>query len=1761
MRAALLIGLVPAMLSAPGAAAQALFTPPGDVRLTPILTELHEDEFVGLDQDGYGYSTSGGQWWNLLWWRPEDLASGTLGTLALPGAAGGSRVVMTYQQDAAWVLNRAVSGDSGETLGFTLHRFRAAEHEPGSIVESLPSLGFWSDEDFPVFAADAWSTALRATPSGELCAWFQVGLYCLDPTRPGAAGVTRRLATADLDQRLPVDPGWDQFALLGDGKPVAQREWRALDVVGVPDGRVFALVTQSIVGPESSPGVRTSFGLIWLLAIDRDGAVVPRFGPFTYLGEIYLPGVSSPTGAFGPLASAGQLAYSTGLDAVVVLVESQEFGWLYENDEYAYLTGPGLQVFPLGEPGRGYLSLASPLGRVRELPAPHTGLPAWPVQLTLMRDVGGDLALMLDHPQAPIVNRRALLGLSWDAAALDLDADLLTAAEEAALGTSDYRADSDGSGTLDGVEVRMALTDPTDWSDDPALAVEHAGDVTYSTSGLIDAVLPPVASGHLPSALGFGGPLCVDGRCHGPGGEIVTTFPDLDQARDPLHWAQPITSASGEFVVTWNHDGLTRTWFDDGRRELYLPQAVINGVADGIMPSTISPWEPVPIDGDLTFFLGGPDSGIVGPSQVIACRNTDCRFIFDIQTARCDSGLGPCDAGAGAPRAVDDLTTTSFKALGWEPVTRRLHLRVKGFQDGWLVGIHETEPPLVIERAVTMGGLNGPEMRTSPAFPGAPYVRFPWWQVALPGGELLTDNGLVTPFRSYLRTAFNISYWGAPIPIWDDTLLSQDGELVRLEHRLDPGDVVMVRTPQAAVPVSGDVGVMLYKSGPRGGLARLWRENQTAIRDPGDIDVTADGRLCIPDRGRGQLWLYEPADPALRVPSVVAESTPVPGAVACLFDGDDVLVLTRQPTALKRYRPATGQLTDEPTPAVNGEPLELLRTPSGALEVLGKGDGLRGKAYTAAGEPVTMSATDFTVKKGGEAHADLPKLVYIDLEARPEPGWPARARLVPRPDGFIFVVPYDAEFYPPTMSITKLYAVDPKGGGAYVASPDAFDASAGAGLALVPGGSAQNPWRYALTDGEREVVPPPDGPDPDPDPTDPDAPAPPEAPTGGKAVGGEPTCQGGGAMGTLGWLALALWLGGRARRRPAVRSAGSSPSSAPARSRLRAISIAALVALVACDDDPTTVEHLLQRPRDAFDASAAPDAAPPADTTLDPETSPADTAVAPETTPADTTPADTTAADTTPADTSTDTGPDVTPDPSCGDGVLQPARGETCDDGNTRSGDGCRDDCILEEAVGAGFTGGQCGGDLDCAPAGSVCVPEVGGGSCAIACTQFCEDQAGAPVTFCIDASAYQRGLQSALPPELAPALCVAKCDFERFPRSGCRDGLHCELHDRYGGTAVDEVCVPGDWSLGLSLSADGKDVLGPDPGAPEPAEPYLGLLEARCGGAFTPVPARLFRGLADTLLAMGPDGRDRIWERLCAPPAGLPTTYGLHAEAAAGRAYRLTGPRLDVVDWTAAAVYGSTSARGTLVGGPLFGSRVMVYRSGSTAWLYADAAADRPYAADPERGRHFGMIDGDEWAPLDQAVTPGVEYVTFKASGGQRFHRQWGRLETIDYLADLAIDYLAKTGVPLGIGDVSLATGGDIDDHASHEVGLDVDLYLLTFPPDPRGGLALDEPYLWVAECTQAGGWDCWYYDDASGRREDLAAPLHVPAATLLETLAWFALDWDGPSHFVQHDVVTLAPFRALGESAPRFIDATNASALGWPPHENHVHVRFFDW
>lgn len=516
----------------------------------------------------------------------------------------------------------------------------------------------------------------------------------------------------------------------------------------------------------------------------------------------------------------------------------------------------------------------------------------------------------------------------------------------------------------------------------------------------------------------------------------------------------------------------------------------------------------------------------------------------------------------------------------------------------------------------------------------------------------------------------------------------------------------------------------------------------------------------------------------------------------------------------------------------------------------------------------------------------------------------------------------------------------------------------------------------------------------------------------------------------------------------------------------------------------------------------------------------------------------------------------------CGDGFLQDSMGEVCDDKNTTSGDGCRDDCQIEEPIGAGFTGGQCQVDEDCAPLGAVCIPGAGGGSCAVACTSTCSDQAGSPVTFCIDTAAYDKSVQDdvSIPAELYPALCVSKCDFGRFPRHGCRDGFHCELHTRHNQSVEDEVCVPGPWHTGLKLDVGGDYVIGLDPDGPTVGEPWSRLLDLTCndGGFFQPIPSNLFRALGDTLSAMGPDGRNRDWERLCEVPSDLPDVYDLHLNLFNSQTtFRLMGSRTQVVDWTAAGAYGGKEHGDVLVGGPLYPVRHMVYANDGTYYLLADNGFDYPHA-DPKRGRTFGWVNGEEWGPLDAALEPAADYVCIKANSGGRFYRGWGRADVVAYIAGMAMDHLAAHGELLGVGDLSLPTGGDIDDHGSHELGRDVDLYLVTSDPVFDGQALGSKPWLWVSACAQSGGWVCNYWENATGADEVLAGADHTDVATMLSTLAQYAYENPPITHFVQNDVNVLQPFIDLPGSTPAFVHAGNNAASGWPPHNNHIHVRF---
>ncbi|MCP4449678.1 MAG: M15 family metallopeptidase [Myxococcales bacterium] len=101
------------------------------------------------------------------------------------------------------------------------------------------------------------------------------------------------------------------------------------------------------------------------------------------------------------------------------------------------------------------------------------------------------------------------------------------------------------------------------------------------------------------------------------------------------------------------------------------------------------------------------------------------------------------------------------------------------------------------------------------------------------------------------------------------------------------------------------------------------------------------------------------------------------------------------------------------------------------------------------------------------------------------------------------------------------------------------------------------------------------------------------------------------------------------------------------------------------------------------------------------------------------------------------------------------------------------------------FIGGMCEAQEDCRTVSSdaVCLDEEDGypgGQCALPCEASCPDRAGAnAVTFCV-----------VHPTDEFVGLCHSRCDDERFPGSGCRDGYSCVEASRPSGS-TGMVCLP----------------------------------------------------------------------------------------------------------------------------------------------------------------------------------------------------------------------------------------------------------------------------------------------------------------------------------------------------------------------------------
>lgn len=95
-----------------------------------------------------------------------------------------------------------------------------------------------------------------------------------------------------------------------------------------------------------------------------------------------------------------------------------------------------------------------------------------------------------------------------------------------------------------------------------------------------------------------------------------------------------------------------------------------------------------------------------------------------------------------------------------------------------------------------------------------------------------------------------------------------------------------------------------------------------------------------------------------------------------------------------------------------------------------------------------------------------------------------------------------------------------------------------------------------------------------------------------------------------------------------------------------------------------------------------------------------------------------------------------------------------------------------------GWVGGACSDSSDCDYEGATCL-DWPGGTCSQPCERFCPDRDGLnSVTFCIE--------------EDGQGACVARCDNELYPGSGCREGYKCQIRKRFEDPGVEQgVCVP----------------------------------------------------------------------------------------------------------------------------------------------------------------------------------------------------------------------------------------------------------------------------------------------------------------------------------------------------------------------------------
>ncbi|MCC6624971.1 MAG: hypothetical protein IT385_27235 [Deltaproteobacteria bacterium] len=1162
MTRALCLGLTLSALGiAAPVAAQPLFVQPGEQRaaLVATTTDPLTKAWAGMDPAGYVY-TGDAQY--AACWHPDDpvatkvvlraswLAEGAF----LP--SGQVVALMDWAHDGMRLFGWK-AGPSVPTT-FKTGVFRCADHEGGVIDDTrFDSYGTTAE----VTTADglpAWLGGDRwvVRPGGDTCRIpaENDALWCAE-VRAGGVTFVKEIDVADVVLAIDVDPTLGAPVTNGGVRPTAS--WSLRLPTFLPDGRTLVVAQVSYTSGAASWGPFS-----WLVerAAPSDGGAwrVRYAPPKPRDGE-------NAAGTDGTLAELRLLTTVDGLDALVgwpvmhadrsaEVVGDTEAGpvvrggrgvgaWLLPEDPRATTTRTWGWTLPLGEafrcsPGVDVVDNCQEGGGAIGVDGDKLWERFETVHRTAIRLPGGigvpTLAGVEERAGTSGTTRWGLVRLMWDEDALDMDEDGLARGDERRLGTSDWLASSDHGRVPDGLEVAMGK-DPDAPGDDPSFAHPPR---YWAESRLVERFLPdrdPDASftdGY--GFLGGYGPLCHTDTCGtGPAdrdaalacrlanGDVVD-YGQIGCGDDDDRIMRVWPSQDGTYVVVRRADGLVAIDHATGRERLLVPAATVDAELAAVPSTTGWASDVTVVPGDVdTIFVAFTGVGEVDLARIHVVDGDDLRLVYDHAEARCDSRMGGCDdrpTPEAALRSIpqNDLSTKGYGGSGLMiggvlPGPRRLVVSVLGRFGRWMIGVHPSDPPIVLRHGADLAfgaGLGGlpryvlptghGDFTTGPGFidawgnPLATTVERagPWDSppVVIPPHHLgLGDQGVVFTMDASVRAYEYVPY---------DTSEAEPGDVFTLANESFTNDLGAPR----------DARWRLYRSGPRGGIAPVWgfALGSVELRGPTGMDVNARGELCIADKHDGRLRVFVPFAASLAPNTPRFDFALDEGAVDCLMEPDGTVWVLQDRGASPRV--ARYELfVEEPveTVAVTAiDPVGLVRTPDGGFEVLDRAAGELGRVHRASGERLDLDASPCVTGAGAA---------------------PWRVFGVERPDGWLVV----------NCLVETASGLVTFGGDTRVVHPDHGEALPLTSntshtlslLARLPGGAAVDPWTGDALDPEALTPTPPPGVTP---PASPVTGTP--VPDGGGASGGDGGCGAGGPPLTAGALVALLALLARARR-------------------------------------------------------------------------------------------------------------------------------------------------------------------------------------------------------------------------------------------------------------------------------------------------------------------------------------------------------------------------------------------------------------------------------------------------------------------------------------------------------------------------------------------------------------------------------------------------------------------------------------------------------